>query len=104
MQSHLPHAQDPAEGSREIIDRTPGTGEDVYPVCGSRGQINGKPCPSCNGTGLALRARFGELEPSMRRTPPSPRMLATTRGRFRAVANFVKDPAWALLLVFPNAS
>ena len=30
---------------------TPGTGEDLCRACGGTGQLNGGPCPECEGTG-----------------------------------------------------
>lgn len=30
---------------------TPGTGEDICRTCGGTGQLNGGPCPECEGTG-----------------------------------------------------
>ncbi len=30
---------------------TPGTGEDLCRTCGGDGQLNGGPCPDCDGTG-----------------------------------------------------
>jgi len=29
----------------------PGTGEDLCRTCGGNGQLNGGPCPDCEGTG-----------------------------------------------------
>ncbi len=33
---------------------TPGTGEDVCPKCGGKGQVRGQPCPNCEGTGKVI--------------------------------------------------
>ncbi len=33
---------------------TPGTGEDVCPACGGKGQVRGQPCPNCEGTGKVI--------------------------------------------------
>jgi hypothetical protein len=30
---------------------TPGTGENVCPVCSGRGQVDGRACTNCSGTG-----------------------------------------------------
>jgi DnaJ-class molecular chaperone len=30
---------------------TPGTGEDICPVCGGSGKAENKPCTNCGGTG-----------------------------------------------------
>ena len=33
---------------------TPGTGEDICPECGGKGQVKGQPCPNCEGTGKVI--------------------------------------------------
>lgn len=33
---------------------TPGTGENVCPVCGGTGRVEGGPCPNCEGTGKVI--------------------------------------------------
>jgi hypothetical protein len=33
---------------------TPGTGENVCPVCGGRGILDGRPCANCGGTGKVI--------------------------------------------------
>jgi hypothetical protein len=35
----------------EAAPGTPGTGEDLCRTCGGDGQLNGGPCPDCEGTG-----------------------------------------------------
>jgi len=35
----------------EAAPGTPGTGEDLCPVCGGSGKKNGADCPECEGTG-----------------------------------------------------
>jgi hypothetical protein len=30
---------------------TPGTGENICPVCGGSGRVNGRLCANCDGTG-----------------------------------------------------
>jgi hypothetical protein len=77
--------QDPAEGSRETIDRelarakhprpaahpaerapgdeavpgTPGTGEDICPECRGSGRIGPQSCFNCNGSGRIIKAIGG---------------------------------------------
>lgn len=38
---------------------TPGTGEDLCRTCGGSGQLNGGPCPECEGTGRVTRGIGG---------------------------------------------
>ncbi|WBY02321.1 hypothetical protein PE066_01970 [Ramlibacter tataouinensis] len=38
---------------------TPGTGEDICRACGGSGQLNGGPCPECEGTGKVVRGIGG---------------------------------------------
>lgn len=38
---------------------TPGTGEDICRTCGGTGQLNGGPCPECEGTGQVVRGIGG---------------------------------------------
>lgn len=38
---------------------TPGTGEDICRTCGGTGQLNGGPCPECEGTGKVVRGIGG---------------------------------------------
>ena len=33
---------------------TPGTGENICRDCGGSGKLNGKPCPTCGGTGRVI--------------------------------------------------
>jgi RecJ-like exonuclease len=35
----------------DAAEDTPGTGEDVCPVCRGRGVIGNQPCDNCGGTG-----------------------------------------------------
>jgi hypothetical protein len=41
----------PMSPGDEAPQGTPGTGENVCPVCGGTGTIAGKPCTECGGTG-----------------------------------------------------
>ncbi len=43
----------------EAVRGTPGTGEDVCPVCAGKGRREGAPCPNCGGTGKIVRAIGG---------------------------------------------
>lgn len=38
---------------------TPGTGEGLCPVCSGRGQVDGKPCQNCGGTGKIVEGIGG---------------------------------------------
>ncbi len=38
---------------------TPSTGEDICRACGGTGQLNGGPCPECEGTGKVVRGIGG---------------------------------------------
>jgi hypothetical protein len=75
------HSEEPAEGSRETIERelnretasksyppspgdtakpgTPGTGEDVCETCHGTGKADGASCPACDGTGRVVRGIGG---------------------------------------------
>lgn len=44
-------AQVPMAPGDETPAGTPGTGEDVCPGCGGCGQLGGRTCPDCQGTG-----------------------------------------------------
>lgn len=64
-------ASDPDSGARaagpaspmasgdEAPPGTPGTGEDICRACGGTGQLNGGPCPECDGTGKVVRGIGG---------------------------------------------
>jgi hypothetical protein len=41
----------PMSAGDEAPPGTPGTGENVCPVCGGTGTTAGKPCTECGGTG-----------------------------------------------------
>ena len=38
----------------EVPPGTPGAGENVCPVCGGSGKIEGKACTNCGGTGVVI--------------------------------------------------
>lgn len=38
---------------------TPGTGENVCPVCGGEGSVEGRPCANCGGTGVVIEGVGG---------------------------------------------
>lgn len=38
---------------------TPGTGENVCPVCGGEGTLEGRQCASCAGTGVVIEGVGG---------------------------------------------
>ena len=43
----------------EAPEGTPGTGDDVCPDCHGKSTQEGKPCPTCAGTGIITRAIGG---------------------------------------------
>lgn len=43
----------------EAAPGTPGTGEDICPVCKGSGQKDGKPCTNCGGTGKIIEGIGG---------------------------------------------
>lgn len=50
---------DSAEGNRlnpgdQAAPGTPGTGEDICPVCGGDGRTDAGPCENCGGTGKII--------------------------------------------------
>ena len=48
----------PAPGD-EAPAGTPGTGEDICPVCHGSGRMANKPCENCQGTGKVIRGISG---------------------------------------------
>jgi hypothetical protein len=38
---------------------TPGTGENLCPVCSGKGSVAGKPCANCDGTGFVVEGIGG---------------------------------------------
>lgn len=38
---------------------TPGTGQALCPDCGGSGKIEGRPCPTCEGTGIVIEGLAG---------------------------------------------
>ena len=43
----------------EAAPRTPGAGEDVCRVCHGSGNVDGRACPDCGGTGKVVRGIGG---------------------------------------------
>jgi DnaJ-class molecular chaperone len=43
-----------AEPGDEATPGTPGTGEDICPVCHGTGQQDGRPCTNCDGSGKII--------------------------------------------------
>jgi DnaJ-class molecular chaperone len=56
-------AQNPSPGTRNPGDDaeagTPGSGEDVCPICKGTGQIAGRSCENCGGTGKIVEGIGG---------------------------------------------
>ena len=38
---------------------TPGTGEDICPVCSGKGKVDGRECQNCGGTGKVIEGIGG---------------------------------------------
>jgi hypothetical protein len=53
-----PGYEDMAPGD-EAPPGTPGTGEDLCPVCDGSGKADGGDCPECEGTGRVVRGISG---------------------------------------------
>jgi hypothetical protein len=51
IQSPAVPAQPPMRPGDEAPEGTPGTGENICPVCEGKGQVNGVRCTNCDGTG-----------------------------------------------------
>lgn len=53
----------PGQGSMNPGDQAPpgtaGTGENICPDCSGSGELNGKPCATCGGTGKVIEAIGG---------------------------------------------
>lgn len=49
----------PLKPGDEAPPGTPGTGEDVCPKCNGSGQLEGKACQNCRGTGKVTRGIGG---------------------------------------------
>ena len=43
----------------EAAPGTPGTGENLCRDCNGKGELDGKPCPTCNGTGKVIEGLAG---------------------------------------------
>ena len=43
----------------DAAEGTPGTGEDVCPLCRGTGEREGAPCPECDGTGKVVQGIGG---------------------------------------------
>ena len=49
----MSEVDEPAPGD-DAPAGTPGTGENVCPVCGGSGQVEGRACANCQGTGKVI--------------------------------------------------
>jgi DnaJ-class molecular chaperone len=50
-------AQDPNDGTKNtdaVPEGTPHSGENSCRACGGRGQVDGKTCPECDGSGKVM--------------------------------------------------
>ena len=59
MPEQKPTQQQSTRPGDEAAPSTPGTGEDVCPVCHGSGRIDQRPCENCSGTGRITRAIGG---------------------------------------------
>lgn len=50
------YAMKPAD---QAVPGTPGTGEALCPACGGHGNLEGRPCPDCAGTGIVTQGIGG---------------------------------------------
>jgi len=50
---------DAARPGDEAEPGTPGTGEAICPVCAGKGQVDGKSCENCAGTGKIIEGVGG---------------------------------------------
>ena len=60
-EANMPDRPDTDPGKPGDMARpgTPGTGENVCPACRGEMVIDGKPCTTCNGTGIVIDAIGG---------------------------------------------
>ena len=62
MEDNVP-PKDPGASSTnpgdEVPPGTPGSGDDVCPLCRGSGQVNGHDCTNCGGTGVITRGIGG---------------------------------------------
>ena len=49
----------PLNPGDEAAPGTPGSGDDVCPVCDGAGRVDGKPCANCGGSGRITRGIGG---------------------------------------------
>jgi hypothetical protein len=59
LQEALMAQQPPLNPGDDAEPGTPGTGEDVCPVCSGTGQANGETCATCGGTGKVVEGIGG---------------------------------------------
>ena len=50
---------EPTSPGDEAAPGTPGTGENLCRDCGGSGELEGKPCPVCGGTGKVIEGISG---------------------------------------------
>ena len=60
--AHVPEANLPPERTAPgdvAPEGTPGTGEDVCRTCNGSGSLDGRTCPTCEGTGIVIEGIGG---------------------------------------------
>ena len=50
---------EPMAPGDDAPEGTAGTGENICPVCNGGGTVDGRACPSCDGTGLIVEGIGG---------------------------------------------
>lgn len=55
----IPDRSVPMAPGDEAPPGTPGTGENVCRTCGGKGQVNGRTCPECQGSGTVIEGIGG---------------------------------------------
>jgi hypothetical protein len=50
----FPPSRPPMSPGDEAPAGTPGTGENVCPLCSGSGQVDNKTCPECEGSGTVI--------------------------------------------------
>lgn len=53
------HVTEPMAPGDDAAEGTPGTGENICPVCNGSGTVDARACSSCDGTGLIVEGIGG---------------------------------------------
>jgi DnaJ-class molecular chaperone len=49
----------PVAPGDQAPEGTPGTGENLCPICNGRGNVEGEPCVNCDGSGVVVEGIGG---------------------------------------------